>query len=161
MFMHFRSFRLQPPHAPPVSGNARCSGRAWPPTRLVGLSAVLRTSFSASSLVSRIRPYRVRVGTLGWLPVLRTIRSLPVALHALSPRRSYFQLSDGQLRQEGTSTLLCTLTFKRTSGISSECRTFPPVLNRSLIFSKKLPINSFHIPPRTGSELRYPHETLV
>ena len=46
------------------------------------LSAVLRTSHVARSLVSRIRPYRVCVaGRLG-PSVLRTILSFPVALHA-------------------------------------------------------------------------------
>ena len=103
MIMHFRSFRLQPPHAPPSSGNASCSGRAWPPIRFVSLSAVLRTSLFFGSLISRIRPYRVCVATLGWAAVLRTIRSLPVALHPVSPRRSYFQFLAGSSATEGLS----------------------------------------------------------
>ena len=61
MIMHFRTFRLQPPHAPPSSGNASCSGRVWPPISSVSLSAVLRTSLFFGSLISRIRPYRVCV----------------------------------------------------------------------------------------------------
>ena len=101
--MHFRSFRLQPPHAPPSSGNASCSGRAWPPIRFVSLSAVLRTSHFSSCLISRIRPYRVCVATLVWAAVLRTIRSLPVALHPVSPRRSYFQFLAGSSAREGLS----------------------------------------------------------
>ena len=64
MNMHFRTFRLQPPHAPPSSGHTSCSGRAWPPIRLFRLSAVLRTSFIPSRLISRIRPYRVCVAAL-------------------------------------------------------------------------------------------------
>ena len=103
MIMHFRSFRLQPPHAPPSSGNASCSGRAWPPIRFVSLSAVLRTSHFSSCLISRIRPYRVCVATLHWAAVLRTIRSLPVALHPVSPRRSYFQFLAGSSATEGLS----------------------------------------------------------
>ena len=103
MIMHFRSFRLQPPHAPPSSGNASCSGRALPPIRFVSLSAVLRTSHFSSCLISRIRPYRVCVATLVWAAVLRTIRSLPVALHPVSPRRSYFQFLAGSSAREGLS----------------------------------------------------------
>ena len=62
--MHFQTFRLQPPHAPPHSGHASCSGRAWPAIRSFGLSPVLRTSLITRSLVSRIRPYRVCVAAL-------------------------------------------------------------------------------------------------
>src|SRR5687767_2491562 len=101
MNLHFQTFRLQPPHAPPSSGNARCSGRAWPPIRIGLLSAVLRASHIPSSLVSRIRPYRVCVAALVWTAVLRTIHSLPVALHPVSPRRSYFQLPAGSSAREG------------------------------------------------------------
>ena len=61
MNLHFQTFRLQPPHAPPSSGDTPCSGRAWPPIRIGLLSAVLRTSLIPSSLVSRIRPNRVCV----------------------------------------------------------------------------------------------------
>ena len=103
MNRHFQTFRLQPPHAPPSSGNARCSGRAWPPIRIGLLTAVLRTSHISSSLVSRIRPYRVCVATHSRAAVLRTIRSLPVALHPVSPRRSYFRLLAGSSAKEGLS----------------------------------------------------------
>ena len=101
MNLHFRTFRLQSPHAPPSSGDTFCSGRAWPPTRIGLLSAVLRTSYIASSLVSRIRPNRVCVAARNWAAVLRTIHSLPVALHPVSPRRSYFQLLAGSSTREG------------------------------------------------------------
>jgi hypothetical protein len=89
--------------APPSSGLASCSGRAWPPIRFPSLSAVLRTSLIPSSLVSRIRPYRVCVATPLWAAVLRTVRSLPVALHPVSPRRSYFPLLAGSSATEGLS----------------------------------------------------------
>src|SRR5436309_14635789 len=103
MSLHFQTFRLQPPHAPPSSGHTSCSGWAWPPIRFSSLSAVLRTSLTASSLISRIRPYRVCIAALVWAAVLRTIRSLPVALHLVSPRRSYFQLLAGSTAKEGLS----------------------------------------------------------
>ena len=99
--MHFWTFRLQPPHAPPFSGNAPCSGRAWPPVRFGSLPAVLRTSFIPSCLVSRIRPYRVCVAGHFGPSVLRTILSFPVALHTASPRCSYFQLVAGSTATEG------------------------------------------------------------
>ena len=126
MNSHFQSFRLHPPHAPPSSGHTSCSGRAWPPIRFMTLSAVLRTSFIASSLISRIRPYRVCVAALESAAVLRTICSLPVALHGVSPRRSYFQLSGGKLRQGRTFTLRCALAPKRTSAYASRRFRFTP-----------------------------------
>src|SRR5215207_2743961 len=101
--MHFQTFRLQPPHAPPSSGNASCSGRAWPTTRSWSLSPDLRTSLISRSLVSRIRPYRVRVAALVQAAVLRTIRSLPVALHTALPQCSYFQLLAGSAARERPS----------------------------------------------------------
>ena len=63
--------------------------------------AVLRTSHIPSSLVSRIRPNRVCLAAPHWATVLRTIRSLPVALHPVSPRRSYFLLLAGSSAREG------------------------------------------------------------
>ena len=111
MSLCFQTFRLQPPHAPPLSGFTSCSGQAWPPIRPGGQSAVIRTSILARNLISRIRPYRVCVAMLG-IAVLRTIRSRPVALHAESPGRSYFPLPGGKRRQRGTFTL-------RTRSLSS------------------------------------------
>src|SRR5882724_1511353 len=105
MNLHFQTFRLQSPHAPPPFGHTSCSGRAWPSIRFISLSAVLRTSFIVSSLISRIRPYRVCVAAFVCAAVLRTIRSLPVALHPVSSRRSYFQFPGGKLRRGGTLTL--------------------------------------------------------
>src|SRR5437667_7249864 len=98
------------------SGNASGSGQTWPPDSPFRLSAVLRTSHTARSLVSRIRPYRVCVAGVHSPAVLRTICSLPVALHVALPGRSYFQLSGGKHRQGGTLTLRCTFAPKRTSG---------------------------------------------
>jgi hypothetical protein len=106
--MHFRTFRLQPPHALPIPGNASCSRRAWPPIRFVSLSAVLRISQFPSLLISRIRPNRVCV-VMHRIPLLRTILSLPVALHPVSPRRSYFQLPGGKRRRQGILTLCARL----------------------------------------------------
>jgi len=51
--------------------------------------------------------------------ILRTVRSLSVALHAASPGRSYFRLSGGKHRQGGTLTLLCAFAPKRTGGDDS------------------------------------------
>ena len=87
----------------PVPGHASRSGRAWPPIRLVSLSAVLRISFVTSSLISRMKPNRVRVEGPDCPSALRTVRSLPVALHALSPERSYFPLPAGSSAGEGLS----------------------------------------------------------
>src|SRR5258706_7485786 len=117
MNLHFHTFRLQPPHAPLSSGHTSCSGQAWPPIRLSGLSAVLRTSSIPSSLVSRIRPNRVCVAALVWAAVLRTVCSLSVARHPVLPRRSYFQLPGGKLRQEGTFTL-CARSLSSALGTS-------------------------------------------
>src|SRR6266478_17245 len=100
--MHFQTFRLHPPHAPPSSGDTSCSGRAWPPIRL-RLSAVLRISFTARSLISRIRPYRVCVAGVRRPSALRTVFSFPVALHIPSPVCSYFQLVAGSTTTEGLS----------------------------------------------------------
>src|SRR3977135_3578699 len=101
MNLHFQTFRLQPPHAPPSSGHTSCSGQAWPTIRFASLSSVLRTSHIPDSLGSRIKPYRVCVAALVWAAVLRTICSFPVALHLVSPRRSYFPLLAGSSAKEG------------------------------------------------------------
>src|SRR6266481_1425382 len=65
MSLCFPTFRLHPPHAPPVR---HCFGSAQglAPDSPCRLSAVLRTSFIPSSLVSRIRPYRVRCVSRHW-----------------------------------------------------------------------------------------------
>ena len=115
MNLHFRTFRLQPPHAPPSSGNTFCSGRAWPPFRIGLLTVVLRTSHIPSSLVSRIRPNRVCVAT----PFLgHCSTDYPFTSSCSPPRVATAQLlsvTGGKLRQRGTLTLLCSLTLKRTS----------------------------------------------
>ena len=103
MSLPFQTFRLQPPHAP-LLRHCFGSGQAWPNDSLGSRSSsVLRTSFIASSLISRIRPYRVCVAALVWATVLRTICSLPVALHFASRRRSYFQLLAFSSAREGLS----------------------------------------------------------
>ena len=115
--MHFQTFRLQPPHAPPSSGDTSCSGRAWPPIRPAGLSAVLRISFTARSLISRIRPYRVCVAGLRRPSALRTIFSFPVALHIPSPVCSYFQLVAGSTTTEGLHPPMHALSQAHERGI--------------------------------------------
>ncbi len=116
--MHFQTFRLHPPHAPLLRQGFWLRADLAPDSPF-GLSAVLRTSFTARSLVSRIRPYRVCVAGVTSPAVLRTICSLPVALHVALPGRSYFQLSGGKHRQGGTFTLRCALAPKRTSSAPS------------------------------------------
>src|SRR6266446_4183595 len=117
--MHFQTFRLQPPHALPSSGDTSCSGRAWPPIRF-RLSAVLRISFTARSLISRIRPYRVCVAgvrrpSLYGLSFVSSCSPHPVAgLQLLSTR-------GGKHHHRGTFTLQCTLSLKRT------CAAFRPL----------------------------------
>ena len=87
-----------------------------------GLPAVLRTSFIARSLVSRIWPYRVCVVGRHW-----THRSTDYlfTFSCSPPHLAVTQLlsvTGGKLHQGGTLTLLRTLTPKRTSA---------PVLGRS------------------------------
>ena len=58
----------------------------------------LRSLLAVSSVASG-RIEFVLSASLARLSVLRTIRSLPVDLHLVSPRRSYYQLPGGKLRQ--------------------------------------------------------------
>ena len=99
------TFRLQPLQAPPSSGHSSCSGRAWPVTRfsfaITGSSDFAHYSQSHQSLWAESSLYRLR--PMKAQTVLRTIQSLPVALHPVSPRRSYFQLLAGSSAREGLS----------------------------------------------------------
>ena len=53
-----------------------------------------------------------------WAAVLRTIRSLPVALHPVSPRRSYFQLLAGSSARERPSlSCACLLPSARVRAL--------------------------------------------
>jgi hypothetical protein len=65
------------------------------------LSAVLRISLIMCSLISRIRPNRVRRARLSSASSLRAVRSLSVALHEASLARSYFPLLAGSSAKEG------------------------------------------------------------
>jgi len=119
--MHFQTFRLQPPHAPPSSGNASCSGRAWPSIRFRSLSAVLRTSLFARSLVSRIRPYRVCVAGLSPVsstdcPFVSSCSPRPV------PRTQLPSTRGGKHRHRETSTL------NARSFSSARARASPPAV---------------------------------
>jgi len=67
------------------------------------LSAVLWTSFVASSLVNRMKPNRVCVEELYCPSALRTIRLLPVALHGSFLNRSYLQSLAGSAARQGLS----------------------------------------------------------
>ncbi len=78
-----------------------CSYKSSPSRAEAAVFPVVSTS------PSRIRPYRVRVAGVASPGVLRTICSLPVALHVALPGRGFFQLSGGKLRQGGTFTLRC------------------------------------------------------
>ena len=112
--MHFQTSSLHPPHAPLFrlcfllrTGLASDS--------LCQLSAVLRTSYIARSLVSRIRPYRVCFGSLSRL--LSSIGCLFTS-SCSPPHLAVTQLLSvcrGKLRHRGTCTLLCMLSLKRTS----------------------------------------------
>ena len=76
--------------------------------RFFGLRSVVAVSSVASGRI------RVRVAALDWATVLRTIRSLPVALHPVSPRRSYFQLMAGSSATEGLPpSYACSLSSAR------------------------------------------------
>ena len=97
-----RDIPSPPTPCAPVPAMLLCSGQAWPPIRGGWLSAVLRTSCTPSSLVSRILAVSSSLrGSLSDPSVLRTILSLPVALHAASRGRSYFQLLALSSAREG------------------------------------------------------------
>ena len=87
-----------------------------------GLPAVLRTSFIARSLVSRIWPYRVCV--VGLHCAHRSTDYL-FTFSCSPPRLTATQLlsvTGGKLHQGGTLTLLRTLTPKRTSADVHVCQ---------------------------------------
>ena len=76
--------------------------------RFFGLRSVVAVSSVASGRI------RVRVAARYWATVLRTVRSLPVALHPVSPRRSYFQLMAGSSATEGLPpSCVCSLSSAR------------------------------------------------
>src|SRR6266576_2081118 len=84
------------------------------PDSLCQLSAVLRTSLTSRSLVSRTRPYRVRFVSLHWTHLLYGL-SVHFQLLSPSPRGDAVTFCYWcQLHQRGTLTLLHTLTPKRT-----------------------------------------------
>ena len=118
--MHFQTSSLQPPHAPLSRlGFWLRSGLA--PDSLGQLSAVRRTSLITRSLVSRIRPYRVRIDSS-----FKTGSSTGClfASSCSPPHLAVTQLlsaTGGKLRQRGTLTLPCTLSLKRTSTRALAC----------------------------------------
>src|SRR5206468_8185921 len=98
--VHFQIFRLHPPHAPLLRRCFRFRADLAPDS-LFQLSAVLRTSLIARSLVSRIRPYRVCVAGVMSPTVLRTICSLPVALQSRCRDAVTFSFLAGSTAREG------------------------------------------------------------
>ena len=97
------------------SGNASCSGRTWPPIRFVWLSAVLRISLIPSSLISRIRPYRVCVAAPRRH---RSSTDYPFTSSCSPPRVATTQLLSVTRREAPPARdfhPLCRLTLKRTS----------------------------------------------
>src|ERR1039458_1660670 len=99
--MHFWTFRLQPPHAPlfrpclllrtgltPASRGCAIGGSSD-----FALCSQSRQSHKAVS--SSFRGFTINPS------VLRTIHSFPVALHPVSPRRSYFPLLAFSSAREG------------------------------------------------------------
>ncbi len=98
----------------PCPGHASGSGQALPPIRLWSLSAVLRTSFIPSSLISRIRPNRVCVAT----PCrYRVSTDYPFTSSCSPPRVATTQLLSVTRREAPPVRnfhSLCTLALKRT-----------------------------------------------
>ncbi len=138
---------LQSPHAPPSSGDTSCSGRAWPAISLGSLSAVLRTSFRPSSVVSRIRPYRVRVVSLFSEAV--SSADYPFTSSCSPPRVATTQLLS-VTRREAPPVRdfhpLCMLAPKRTRRGLQSTVTAPPcprvasaTPEQALIFMKTRP----------------------
>ena len=115
MNLHFRTFRLHPLHAPLFRRCFFAPGRLGRRFALIGYRQYFGLrSFPAVSSVA-YRPYRVRcVDRLG--PISST--DYPFTSSCSPPHLAVTQLlsvTGVKLRQRGTSTLRCTLTFKRTS----------------------------------------------
>src|SRR3954447_6944427 len=86
----------------PCSGHTSCSRQAWPPIRFgyrrsFGLRSFLAVSSVASGRIEFVSP------VLTELTFLRTIPSLPVALHEALLARSYFPFLAGSTAREGLS----------------------------------------------------------
>jgi hypothetical protein len=100
--LRFQTFRLHPPYAP-LFRRCFCSGQAWPPVHLGGY----RQCFGLRSLLAVSSVASGRIEFVSWastVPIaLRTICSLPVALHLASRRRSYFLLLAVSSTREGLS----------------------------------------------------------
>ena len=98
---NFRTSRLQSPHAPLTPAMLWLRAGLADDSLESRSSPVLRTSLTICSLISRIRPNRVCVVVCLHTTFLRTIHSLPVALHEASLARSYFQLLAFSSAKEG------------------------------------------------------------
>src|SRR2546427_3297869 len=93
--MHFRTFRLHPPHAPPSSGHTSCSGRAWPPTRFGSLSAGFLASFIFPRLLNRLGADLGCVAGGPRPPAPPTIHFFSVSLPPPAPHPPYFLIPAG------------------------------------------------------------------
>src|SRR5665213_3693999 len=91
--LHALSIKLN--HLPPLIPLWRVSNM-----RSVHTLASVHSHFWGTSLPC-LRPYRVCIAGRFGPSVLRTVLSFPVALHALSPGRSYFQLVAESTATEG------------------------------------------------------------
>src|ERR1035441_2512925 len=132
--MHFWTFRLQPPHAPlfrpclllrtgltPASRGCAIGGSSY-----CALCSQSRQSHKAVS--SSFRGFTINPS------VLRTIHSLPVALHPVSPRRSYFPLLAFSSAREGLPPSYAHSISSARAPISKSAFTvqsqFKPIKNR-------------------------------
>jgi hypothetical protein len=99
--MHFRTFRLQPPHAPLFRPCFLLRAGLTPDSRCCAIGGSSDFALSQQSRQShKAESSSFRGFTLN-PSVLRTIRSLSVALHPVSPRRSYFPLLAFSSAREG------------------------------------------------------------
>ncbi len=99
--MHFWTFRLQPPHAPLFRRCVLLRPGLTPDSRcgaIGGSSDFAHCSLSRQSHKAESSSFR---GFTRNPSFLRTIHSLPVALHPVSPRRSYFPLLAFSSAREG------------------------------------------------------------
>src|SRR4051794_5527542 len=87
----------------PCSGHTSCSRQAWPPSRFdsyrrsFGLRSFPVVSSVASGRIEFVSPVLIEP------TFLRTIPSLPVALHEALLARSYFPFLAGSTAREGLS----------------------------------------------------------
>ena len=99
--MHFWTFRLQPPHAPLFRPCFLLRAGLTPDSLCVAIGGSSDFALCSQSRQSHKAVSSSFRGFTTNPSVLRTIRSLPVALHPVSPRRSYFPLLAFSSAREG------------------------------------------------------------